>query len=241
MCIDHVVDKAEGVGFAVRRHELRRRGNIFAVGHVQSPQPAVPGSDVNRVLARCVGWPDDRRGCDTARTQHVVLPAARRGFPGAFKAFTPQQLALFDVDRENVVRHPGDDGDFLGTAVGCHAPDDQGREQRVHLPRFVVELHLPKQLHLADVGLFQDGFILLPGGALRIAAIGQPVSSPGRPAAGEDQDHSQYHSHSENTPFQNPFTENASWDRLVVKKSRVVQTFCIDTFYTAYTAGGIVS
>ena len=102
----------------------------------------------------------------------------------------PKQLAFLDVDREKVVRHTGDDGNFLGAARRNHAAGDQGREQRVHLPRLVVELHLPQQLHLADVGLCQDGFVLLPGGSLRVAAVGQPVRAPGRRAANDDYDHS---------------------------------------------------
>src|SRR5262245_47964070 len=45
----------------------------------------------------------------------------------------------------------------------------------MHLTRLVIELDLPEQLHVLDIGGRQRFFILLPGGPLRVTAIGQPV------------------------------------------------------------------
>ena len=77
--------------------------------------------------------------------------------------------------REDVVRDAGDDRDLLRPAGGRDVAGDERRKQRVHLPRLVVQLDLPQQLHVLDVVLVQDRFVALPCGALRIAAVGQPV------------------------------------------------------------------
>src|SRR5439155_21936016 len=49
--IYNVLPKAHRVRLAVGRHELRGRGEIFAVGGVQLVQPAIPGSGIDSVPA----------------------------------------------------------------------------------------------------------------------------------------------------------------------------------------------
>ena len=63
----------------------------------------------------------------------------------------PEQLAGCDVDRVEVVGDSRYDGDLFGTVRSVDPADDQRREKRVHLARFVIKLELPKQLGVLDV------------------------------------------------------------------------------------------
>src|SRR5262249_39317363 len=87
----------------------------------------------------------------------------------------PEKLALFGINRVDVVRYAGDNRDLFRAAAGVHAADNQRRKQRVHLTGLVIELELPQELHVLDVGRRERFFVLLPGGPLRVAAVGQPI------------------------------------------------------------------
>ena len=59
-----------------------------------------------------------------------------------------------------------------------HALGNQRREEVVHLPRLAIELDLPQQLHVLDVGEGEDLLVLHPAGTARIVAFGQVVRTP---------------------------------------------------------------
>ena len=52
---------------------------------------------------------------------------------------------------QEVVGHAGNDRDLLRSGARRGAADNQRREERVHLPRLVVQLDLPEQLHVLRV------------------------------------------------------------------------------------------
>src|SRR5262249_515829 len=54
---------------------------------------------------------------------------------------------------------------------------DQSWEQRVHLPRCVIEFHFPDDGESRDILRSEDRFIFLPVRSLRIAPICRPIRS----------------------------------------------------------------
>src|SRR5262245_12185703 len=187
--IDYVIDKAQRVRLSVRRHELRGRRDLFAVGDVQPPQRAVPGGCVKNVFAGRVSRSDGWCCGYAAGTQDVDASVSWRRRPRSLEVMFPEKLAFVDVNRVDVVRDAGDDHDLFGAARRRDAPYDQRGQQVVHLARLVIELDLPQQFHALDVGRRKNAFVPLPGGSLRIAAVsqpvgglvvGQPVRAPGR-------------------------------------------------------------
>src|SRR6185295_19597245 len=87
----------------------------------------------------------------------------------------PEPRATRDVDRVDVVGDAGDDRDLLLAVARGDAAGDERWKQVVHLPRLVVEPDLPEQLHALHGVFREERLVALPGRALRIAAVGQPV------------------------------------------------------------------
>ena len=91
----------------------------------------------------------------------------------------PEQVAAGDVDAEQVVRNAGDDRDLSRASRRGHALRDERRKEVVHLTRLTIELDLPQQLHVLDVGEGEDLLVFHPAGAARIVAFGQVIGRPG--------------------------------------------------------------
>src|SRR5262249_52046927 len=141
----------------------------------QPTQRAVPGGGVECILARRVRWPDYRRRGYAAWAQNPRASAADRRRPRSLEMTLPEQLSLVGVNPIDVVRNAGDNHDLFVAARRIDAADNQGGQQVVHLAWLVIELDLPQQLHVLDIGCREDLFVLLPGGPLRVAAVSQPV------------------------------------------------------------------
>ena len=77
-------------------------------------------------------------------------PPVAGGVQVLSKCFFQITLAVFDVDRVDVVGDAGSMAICFGPAAVLTLSDDQRRKQRVHLPRLVIELDLPEQLHVLD-------------------------------------------------------------------------------------------
>ena len=183
VCVNHVVDKVQRVRLPIRRHELCRWRHLFAVRHVEAMEHAVPGSGVDGVLTRRVRRPDDGCRGQAAGAKDIEGPAGRWRRPGTLKVLLPDEVALLDVDRIDVIRRPGYDRNLFRAARSVHAAGDQRRKQRVHYTRLVIELDLPQKLHVLDVVRGEDFLVLLPGGPLRVAAVGEPVRAPSQDAS----------------------------------------------------------
>ena len=56
-----------------------------------------------------------------------------------------------------------------------HALGNQRRKEVVHFPRLAIQLDLPQQLHVLDVGEGEDLLVLHPARTARIVAFGQVV------------------------------------------------------------------
>ena len=198
--IDHVLEQTQRIGLAVGGHEVRRRRHVLAVGYVQPAQPAVPGSDIDRVFARRIGRPDHRRRGQPAGAKHLGSPGIGSRLPITAELLFPNQLAGLDIDGVKIVRHAGNHCNLARAVVGFDARGDQRREQGVHFSGFVIELDLPQQLRLADVGPSEDRLVPLPCGPLRVAAVGQPIGAPSGDRTEGDEDQDLENSHSEHTP-----------------------------------------
>ena len=191
MGIDHVVYQVQRVRLSIGRHELGRRHEVFAIGEVKASQPAVPRSSVDDVVTRIARGADDRRRGHPSGTEQVGRTRSGVRLPVSVELPGPEQFAPLHIDGKEVVRDPRDQRDFLPALRRGHVFRDEGGKQRVHLPGFVVELDLPEQLGLVNVTQREDRLVLLPGGSLRIAAVGQPVR-PGRGNAAEHKRNQQF-------------------------------------------------
>ena len=107
------------------------------------------------------------------------------GCERAVEVLLPDQLAARDVDAEQIVGDAGDDRDLARASRRRHALGDERREEVVHLARRAVELDLPQQLHVLDVGEGEDLLVLHPAGTARIDAFGQVVGRHERDAGRE--------------------------------------------------------
>jgi hypothetical protein len=56
-----------------------------------------------------------------------------------------------------------------------HTLGNQRREEVVHLARLAIELDLPQQLHVLDVGQREDFLVFHPARTARVVAFGQVV------------------------------------------------------------------
>ena len=101
----------------------------------------------------------------------------------------PKDFPIGGVDAVDIIGGSGFDRDFLGAIPGGNIADDHWRKQVVHLTRFVVELGGPANGQSFHVVFSEDGFVALPTGALRVAAIGEPVGGWGRGGEGRAADH----------------------------------------------------
>ena len=94
--------------------------------------------------------------------------------------FFPEQLAEIRIDGEQIVVGSGDERDLLEAAIGDRALDDQRSVQRVDRSLLRLELDLPQQLEILDRVLRDSGFVLLPAGPLKVAAVRDPVGGAHR-------------------------------------------------------------
>ena len=103
----------------------------------------------------------------------------------ALVALLPEQLAAGDIDAEEIVGDAGDNRDLSRASRRRHALGNQRREEVVHLARLAIELDLPQQLHVLDVGQGEDLLVLHPAGTAGIVAFGQVVGRHERDAGRE--------------------------------------------------------
>src|SRR5262245_1998318 len=134
---------------------------------------AVPRSCINGVLTWCARGTNDGRCCNAAGAKRA---ATSREWPRrVLEMLFPKQRTTLYVDGVNVIRHTGNQGNFLRTSARSRTADNQGRKQRVHLAGQVVGFDLPEKLHVFYVFCGQRLLVFLPGSSLRITAICQPV------------------------------------------------------------------
>ena len=180
--IDDPIDDVQGIGLAVGRQELVGRGDIGAVGRVDLVKPSVPRDRVDRVFARRDLLHRRHRRL-TAEAERVVDGLVGR-CERALVSLLPEQLAAGDVDAEQIVGDARDDCDLSRPSRRRHTIGNQRREEVVHLPRLAIELDLPQQLHVLDVGRREDFLVFHPARTARIVAFGEVVGShqrnPGR-------------------------------------------------------------
>ena len=74
----------------------------------------------------------------------------------------------------------------FGAGGRIHLLDDQRREEIVHLARLVIELELPEELHVPGVGGGEDFLVSLPGGALGVVAVGEPIGPRTQDTSGRE-------------------------------------------------------
>ena len=179
MRVDHAVINIERKRLAVGWHEFAGRRHVFAIGRVQLVQHAVPRCGVDGVLAGSAGGSDyGSRGLPAGTKDAAAAPAGCRRGPRAYEMLPPELRALLDIDRKDIIGDAGDNRDLPGATGKRQLVDDQRWEQCVHLAHFVIELDLPEQLCVPYGGHAEDLLVLLPGGALHVAAVGQPIGAP---------------------------------------------------------------
>ncbi len=181
--VDDAIDDVQGVGLAVGRQEHVGRGDVGTVSRVDLVKPPVPCDRVDRVLA----WRDlfHRRHRRLAAEAERVVDGLVGRRERALVALLPEQLTAGDVDGEQIVGDAGDDRDLSRPSRRRHALGNQRRKEVVHLARLAIELDLPQQLHVLDVGEGEDLLVLHPAGTARIVAFGQVVRRHERDAGRE--------------------------------------------------------
>src|SRR5579872_1370426 len=144
---------------------------------------AIAGECVNGSGAGRVWRTNNRRRRLATGTQRIAGPQPTSLCDGRIiEMLFPEDLSGVHVDGIEIIRNAGFDRDLLGTARGLDPSDDERREQRVHLPRLIVELEFPENLQILNVILCQDMLVPLPGVPPWAAAIGQPVRPPRKSA-----------------------------------------------------------
>ena len=181
--VDDAIDDVQGVRLAVGGQELVGGSDVRTVGRVDLVKPPVPCDRVNRVLARRHLLHRRHRGL-AAEAERVVQRSGGR-CERALVALRPQQIAAADVDAEQIVGDAGDDRDLSRASRRGHAFGDQRRKKVVHLARLAIELDLPQQRHVLDVGEGEDFLVFHPAGPAGIVAFGQVVGRHQRDARRE--------------------------------------------------------
>ena len=91
-----------------------------------------------------------------------------------------------DVDAEEIVGDARDDGEFTGALRRGDALGDERREQVVHCARRAVQLDLPQQRRLSDVGGREDFLVAHPAGPRLVDTLGQEVGGQAGTACRRD-------------------------------------------------------
>ena len=171
--VDDAIDDVQGIRLAVGRQEFLWGSDIRTVGRVDLVKAPVPGDRVDRVRARRHLFHRRHRGL-AAEAERVVQRIGGWS-ERALVPLLPEQFTAGDVDAEQIVGDAGDDRDLPRALGRSHTLGDQRREEVVHLARLAIELDLPQQFHVLDVGEGEDFLVLHPAGTAGIVAFGQVV------------------------------------------------------------------
>ena len=177
--VDHAVDEVQSVHLAVGRNEQLRRLD----------RPAR-----SRRRACAAGRPTRRRRRRTCRASAPRGPASRSGrrdrgrcrrvrsaaVPGTCCRTSASRSAARwrRRCRRRCRRRRRRSAISLSPDGVLTLPAMSGGKRLCICRGCVVGLHLPQQRHVLDGVFRQDRLVALPGGALRIAAVGQPVGLP---------------------------------------------------------------
>ena len=160
--------------------------NIFPIGYVQLMQHPIPGNHIGCVFAVASG--SDHGSGGQATWAINVVSASTPDVCGVYhgnEMFLPKEFAVADIDCIDIVGGPGFDGDLFDAGCCIHTCNNERRKQSGHYAGLIVEVKLPEELHIPDVPARQSFFVLLPGGALGIPAIRQPIRCPNGSQANE--------------------------------------------------------